>query len=128
MNTLGAEIDEESEIDIIPASLPESFNQFIMNYNMNKMNVTLSELLNMLIAVESLLKKEKPSVMMVEKPKQDPKLKAKDKSFKRKGSQGPKPKGHDNKENKAKDKAAKENYFHCGKPRHWKRNCLSWHL
>jgi len=72
----------------------------------------------MLIAAENLLKKKKPSMMMVEKPAQGPKPKAKGKSFKRKGSQGPKSKAHDNKENKAKDKAAKGNYFHCGKPGH----------
>ena len=80
LNTLGAEIDGELEIDIIMASLPESFNQFVMNY---KMNVTLSELLNILIAAENLLKKEKPSVMVVEKPAQGPKPKAKGNFFKK---------------------------------------------
>ena len=86
LNTLGAEINGESEIDIILASLPDSFSQFVMNYNMNKMNVTLSELLNMLIAAKNLLKKEKPSVMVVEKLAQGPKPKAKGKFFKKKGS------------------------------------------
>ena len=50
LDMLGAEIDSETQVDAILASLPNSFNQFIMNYNMNKMVVTLSELLNMLKA------------------------------------------------------------------------------
>ena len=50
LDMLGAKIDSETQVDAILASLPNSFNQFIMNYNMNKMVVTLSELLNMLKA------------------------------------------------------------------------------
>ena len=60
LDMLGAEIDSETQVDAILASLPNSFNRFIMNYNMNKMVVTLSELLNMLKAAEDLIKKEKP--------------------------------------------------------------------
>ena len=43
-------MDAETKVDVILSSLTDSFNQFIMNYNMNKMDVTLSELLNMLQA------------------------------------------------------------------------------
>ena len=60
-------MDAETKVDVILSSLTDSFNQFIMNYNMNKMDVTLSELLNMLKAAEDLIKKEKPTVMLVEK-------------------------------------------------------------
>ena len=67
LDMLGAKINSETQVDAILASLPDSFNQFIMNYNMNKMVVTLSELLNMLKAAEDLIKKEKPIVMLVEK-------------------------------------------------------------
>ena len=67
LDMLGVEIDRETQVDAILASLPDSFNQFIMNYNMNKMVVTLLELLNMLKAAEDLIKKEKPIVMLVEK-------------------------------------------------------------
>ena len=35
LDMLGAEIDSETQVDVILASLPDSFNQFIMNYNMN---------------------------------------------------------------------------------------------
>ncbi|XP_050255104.1 uncharacterized protein LOC126700997 [Quercus robur] len=87
LDMLGAEIDSETQVDAILASLPNSFNQFIMNYNMNKMEMTLSELLNMLKTVEDLIKKEKPTVMLAEKSYTSLKLKAKSKNFKRKGSQ-----------------------------------------
>ena len=33
---LGADIDGESQADMILQSLPESFKEFILNYNMNK--------------------------------------------------------------------------------------------
>ncbi|RWV89225.1 hypothetical protein GW17_00048634 [Ensete ventricosum] len=47
-------------VDLILQSLPDSFSQFIINFNMNKFEVTLPELLNMLREAESDIKKEKP--------------------------------------------------------------------
>ena len=44
LDVLGAAIDAESQIDIILESLPDSFNHFKINYNMNKMNLNLAEL------------------------------------------------------------------------------------
>ncbi|XP_028106720.1 uncharacterized protein LOC114305791 [Camellia sinensis] len=61
------DIDGETKIDAILSSLPDSYNQFILNYNMNKMIVAPSELLNMLQAAEDLIKKSQPTVMMGEK-------------------------------------------------------------
>ena len=55
---IGVEMDDETKVDAILASLPNSFNQLVMNYNMNKMDVTLFELLEMLQAIEDLIKKE----------------------------------------------------------------------
>ena len=37
---IGATLKEEMKIDIILESLPNNFNQFKMNYNMNKLNLT----------------------------------------------------------------------------------------
>ena len=54
---------------------------------MNKMVVTLLELLNMLKAAEDLIKKEKPTVMLAKKYDTSLKLKLKGKNFKRKESQ-----------------------------------------
>ena len=37
---MGATLEEEMKIDIILKSLSDGFNQFKMNYNMNKLNLT----------------------------------------------------------------------------------------
>uniref|UniRef100_A0A2N9H6H8 Integrase catalytic domain-containing protein n=1 Tax=Fagus sylvatica TaxID=28930 RepID=A0A2N9H6H8_FAGSY len=123
LDMLGAEMDAETKVDAILSSLTDSFNQFIMNYNMNKMDVTLSELLNMLQAAEDLIKKEKPAVMLAEKLESTLKFKPKGKNFKKKGFQSFK-KAQGDKVNKiTENKKPKGNCFHCGKPGHWKRNC-----
>ena len=36
LEVLGADIDGESQVDMILQSLPESFKEFKLNYNMNK--------------------------------------------------------------------------------------------
>ncbi|XP_028103673.1 uncharacterized protein LOC114302797 [Camellia sinensis] len=60
-------IDGETKIDSILLSLPNSYNQFILNYNMNKMIVAPSKMLNKLQAAEDLIKKSQPTMMMSEK-------------------------------------------------------------
>ena len=42
LEILGGEIDAESQIDIILESLPDSFNQFKLNYILNKIDFILS--------------------------------------------------------------------------------------
>ena len=88
---------------------------------MNKMVVTLSELLNMLKVVEDLIKKEKPIVMLAKKSDTSLKLKPKGKNFKRKGSQSFNKAQGDKVNKDTEKKKAKGNCFHCGKPSHWKR-------
>ena len=44
LDVLGAAIDAKSYIDMILELLLDSFNYFKINYNMNKMNLTLAEL------------------------------------------------------------------------------------
>ena len=55
LEVLGADIDGESQMDMILQSLLESFKEFRLNYNMNKKIYTLSELMNELVAVEGIL-------------------------------------------------------------------------
>ncbi|XXG72906.1 hypothetical protein AAC387_Pa07g1900 [Persea americana] len=76
LDVLGAPIDAESQIDIILESLPDSFNHFKTNYNMNKMNLTLAELSSRLVATEGIMKK-RPTALMIEKPDAEPKPKGK---------------------------------------------------
>ena len=48
LEILGGEIDGKSHIDIILESLPDSFNQFKLNYSINKTDFIFLELLNSL--------------------------------------------------------------------------------
>ncbi|KAH0764750.1 hypothetical protein KY285_000621 [Solanum tuberosum] len=53
LEILGAEIDKESQVEMILQTLPDSFQQFRLNYNMNKMDMSLAKLLNELQAAET---------------------------------------------------------------------------
>ena len=60
-------MDGELSQDLILQSLPDSFSQFVINYHMSKLNISLPELLNMLKTAESHFKSEKASVLLVDK-------------------------------------------------------------
>ncbi|XP_077223390.1 uncharacterized protein LOC143856998 [Tasmannia lanceolata] len=66
LDILGAIMDAETQIDIVLASLPGSFNEFVMTYHMNKLTMTLTELLNQLQSTEDLKKINKKSVFLAE--------------------------------------------------------------
>ena len=55
LEVLGADNDGESQADMILQSLPESFKEFRLNYNMNKRIYSLSELMNELVAAKGIL-------------------------------------------------------------------------
>ena len=44
LETLGATIDTQTQVDIFLNSLPASFAQFKLNYNINQMNFSMSEI------------------------------------------------------------------------------------
>ena len=52
---------------MILQSLPDSFSQFVINYHMNKLNISLPELLNMLKTAESHFKGEKAQILHIDK-------------------------------------------------------------
>ncbi|KAH0716833.1 hypothetical protein KY290_013400 [Solanum tuberosum] len=56
LEILGAEIDKESQVQMILQTLPDSFQQFRVKYNMNKMDMSLVKLLNELQAAETIIK------------------------------------------------------------------------
>ena len=50
-----AKIDEDTQIDMLLKTFLEAFNQFKVNYNMNKMKLTMTELMNELHFVKKVL-------------------------------------------------------------------------
>ena len=125
LEVLGADIDGESQVDMILQSLLESFKEFRLNYNMNKNIYTLSKLMNELVAAKGILGTASVDANMAEASTSQPKLKGKSKKKKKKDFSK-----QDGKQialgvaNKRKDKDyAKGKCFHCGKKGHWKRNC-----
>ena len=52
LEVLRAEVDEETQIDIVLMSLPKSFSNFRLTYNMSKSNYSLAEFLKELQAAE----------------------------------------------------------------------------
>ena len=102
-------------VDMILASLPPSYDGFIMNYNMNGMNKAPNELLAMLKTPEAGLQKNRKHVMLVNKTTC---FKKKGKSKKGKGA------GMTGSQSKSKGGAKTETEcFYCKGPGHWKRNC-----
>ena len=55
---MGAKLDQEMKIDLILESLPNSFGQFKLNYNMNKLKLTPIELMHELESAERSLVKQ----------------------------------------------------------------------
>ena len=55
LEVLGAEIDGETQIDIVLMSLLGSFSNFLLTYNMSKSSYSLAELLKELQAAEGII-------------------------------------------------------------------------
>ena len=74
-DVMGAKLQKEMKIDLILQSLPKRFNQFKVNYNMHKMDLTSVQLMHELESAEQSLK-EPGSINFMEgsvKPKGKPK-------------------------------------------------------
>ncbi|KAK9008927.1 hypothetical protein V6N11_080403 [Hibiscus sabdariffa] len=91
LEKLGFALNNELAIDVVLQSLPDSFSQFILNFNMNEIEKTLPQLLGMLRTTEGNMKKGgSKSVLMVREAKGKRKGK---KVAKSKGNGKTKPKG-----------------------------------
>ena len=85
LQKLEMNMNKKLQVDLILQSLPDSYGQFIMNYHMNKIDVTLPELLNMLVTAEGILKSSRGTVLAMERAssKKKSSFKKKKKSIKK---------------------------------------------
>ena len=65
LSALGFAIPTTLGTDILLASLPPSYNGFIMNYNMNGLKKTIDELFDMLKTAEASMQKDPNHMMAV---------------------------------------------------------------
>ena len=115
LDRLGFPLSQELATNLILNSLPDSYGQFVMNYNMNEMDKSISELHIILKTSEQNIKSKPSHVLMVQNGK----------GFKGKGKG--KGKGKSNAQPKPKPqpkaKAPKEGVcFFQNEAGHWKRN------
>ena len=101
-------MDGELSQDLILQSLPDSFSQFVINYYMNKLKISLPELLNMLKTVESHFKGEKAPIFLVDKINKKVKKGSKKKMNPKAGIS----------KKKMKKVSVKSTCYHCGKESH----------
>ncbi|KAK1647994.1 hypothetical protein QYE76_065799 [Lolium multiflorum] len=115
LSDLGIVIPNRLGINRVLQSLPPSYKNFVMNYNMQNMNKEFPELFGMLKAAEIEIKKEH-QVLMVNKTtsfKKQGKSKGKNKKSGKKAATPPvKPKS-----------GPKPECYYCKEKGHWKRNC-----
>ncbi|XP_074367021.1 uncharacterized protein LOC141707638 isoform X1 [Apium graveolens] len=65
LGQLGFAMDGEVSLDLVLQSLPSSFSQFVVNFHMNKLDVSLPELHNMLKTAESNFPPKKSYVLPI---------------------------------------------------------------
>ena len=63
--SLGFIMDHELSINLVLQSLPQSYNGFVVDYYMNKVESTLHELLSLLTTAEGVVKKNKTQALLI---------------------------------------------------------------
>ncbi|KAL8101444.1 hypothetical protein AgCh_033368 [Apium graveolens] len=116
LGQLSFSMDGELSQDLVLQSLPSSFSQFVVNFHMNKLDVSLPELHNMLKTGESNFPPKKSFVLLIGEGSNPTKRKRNPSKKKKVGEKTPVPP-------KAEDPKSKVVCFHCNKVGHWKRNC-----
>ena len=109
----GAKNDEDTQIDRLLETLPKAFKQFKVNYKMNKMKLTMTELMNEVHSVEDVLIKT-GSLNMVE-VKTKPRNNGLNANKKKKKVEPKRP-------STKKDDKPKRKCFKCGEKGHWKKD------
>ncbi|KAL0453656.1 UNVERIFIED_CONTAM: Retrovirus-related Pol polyprotein from transposon TNT 1-94 [Sesamum latifolium] len=66
LEDLNSGLNNDTYIDVILQSLPPSYDPFIVNYNMNGLEKSIHELINMLVQYEATTHKSEPTVLVGE--------------------------------------------------------------
>ncbi|KAL0361247.1 UNVERIFIED_CONTAM: hypothetical protein Sradi_3809200 [Sesamum radiatum] len=134
---LKAGFNNNTCIDEILQSLPPSYDLFIVNYNMNGLEKSIHELINMLVQYEAMTHKSEPAVLVEEAEKSKAKGKGA-RRWKRKKAKGTAvtatastrgappavPKGKGKGEGGGSQRLkANDVCMHCQGKKHWKREC-----
>ena len=129
LETLGFSIGPEHKIDLVLHSLNKNYAQFVLNYNMNEIDMTPTELLAMLRTAELNMGKVEPApIMMVGKGnakrkgkwKGKKKIESKSANLKPGANKAMKPTGGDKKV------VAKGDCHYCKKLDQWKLKCSAY--
>ncbi|XP_039133269.1 uncharacterized protein LOC120270327 [Dioscorea cayenensis subsp. rotundata] len=123
-------MDYNLQVDLILQSLPDSFSQFIVNFNMNDIECTLAGPLNKLVSTQSQMKTKGKDVVALTISTSRPLKPKKKKMAKKQNALAPKAvEGVGQNKGKALVVCASESSkqaskcFHCGEADHWKRHC-----
>ncbi|XP_073121893.1 uncharacterized protein [Henckelia pumila] len=113
-------LPHELLVDVLLLSLPDSFDGFVVNFNMNKIEATLEELINMLTSFEATMKKEKPVLLVGSSSRANkwPKGKGKKRSAPTRKNKPIKKRLLNAPKSDKKDDVC----YHCKQPGHWMRN------
>ncbi|KAL0286509.1 UNVERIFIED_CONTAM: hypothetical protein Sradi_7145600 [Sesamum radiatum] len=134
LEDLQTRLDNDTYIDVILQSLPPSYDPFVVNYNMNGLEKSINELINMLVQYETTTKKSEPSVLVGEASTSKAKGKGARRWKRKKGkakaaasalSAPVAPVGMGKGKGKVGSKPNKANdvCIHCREKGHWKREC-----
>ncbi|KAL0455308.1 UNVERIFIED_CONTAM: hypothetical protein Slati_0870000 [Sesamum latifolium] len=136
LEDLKAGLNNDTYIDVILQSLPSSYDPFIVNYNMNGLEKSIHELINMLVQYEATTHKSEPAVLVGEASTPKRKARVPDAGRgRRKGTAvtatastggappaAPKGKGK-GKVRGSQQSRANDVCIHCHGKGHWKREC-----
>ncbi|KAL0430683.1 UNVERIFIED_CONTAM: hypothetical protein Sradi_0694300 [Sesamum radiatum] len=137
LEDLKAGLDNDTYIDMILQSLPPSYDPFIVNYNMNGLEKSVHELINMLVQYEETTYKFEPAVLKGEASTSKAKGKGARRWKRKKGkgtavtatasTEGAPPAAHKGKGNEkvrgSQRSKANDVRMHCQEKGHWKREC-----
>ncbi|XP_056689832.1 uncharacterized protein [Spinacia oleracea] len=124
MSRLDQQFSQEMAVETIIHSLHSGYDPFKLNYSMNSLDKTLTELHGMLKTAEKTLKSDKQDVLMVRGGKFKKSRKKRNAKKGGKKASPTKQTGAKSEKRKVSQPTSESECFYCKKKGHWKRDCL----